>query len=287
MAFSVSGPHVVGIAGLGPLGEVVRDYFEQSGALARAVHVQQGTGAALINDADVVFICAPPVYRPRIGLDDSELEATVSALDGSKVIVIMSALQPGMTEAYQSRYPQHCFLVNPPFSRQAHLRDDFLRPDQQIVGYTAQSRHLAESIVSLLPIAAYTQIVPAREAEMTKLMTSTFLALKVIFANEVFDVCSALDVDYEVVREAVAADTRIGASHLDVLGGGYRGYGGAGLPRDVKSLLELGGRLGVPLRVLSTADQVNASFLPPGEAPALQPIPITPDDDNQADERAA
>ena len=289
MSFSASGTDVIGVAGLGPLGEAVRDYFERSGAPVRAFDPQRGIGSAEgINEADAVFLCLPTSFRPRVGLDDGALEEAVSLLDDAKVAVIMSTLLPGMTEAYQYRYPQHCFLINPSFAREAHLRTDFLRPDRQVVGYTAQSRHLAEAVVSLLPKAPFMQIVPAREAEMTKCMTNAFLAIKVTFANEMFDLCSALDIDYSFVREAVAADPRIGASHLDVLEGGYRGYGGKSLPRDVKALLEQAERLGVPLRVLNIADQVNASFLPPGEAPVLRPVPIDPNhDDDLTDERAA
>lgn len=289
MSFGASGTDVIGVAGLGPLGEAVRDYFERSGAPVGAVDLRRGIGSPdAINEADIVFLCLPTSFRPRTGLDDAALEEGVSVLDGAKVAVIMSTLLPGMTEAYQYRYPQHCFLYNPSFAREAHLPAEFLRLDRQLIGYTAQSRHLSEAVVSLLPKAPFTQIVASREAEMAKCMTNAFLAIKVTFANEMYDLCSALDADYGLVREWVAADARIGGSHLDVLADGYRGYGGTALPRDVKSLLHEAESLGMPLRVLSSADQVNASFLPPGDAPSLRPVPIDPNgDDDLADERAA
>ncbi len=283
---------VVGIVGLGPAGEAVRDHIERRRPPLRVYDANRGLGSEReINEADVVFICVPTQYRAQSGFDDSALEQAVSVLEGSKVIVIRSAVLPGTTEAYQYRYPQHCFLVNPDFLRQAHARIDFLRPDRQIIGYTAQSRHLAESVLAMLPAAPYTRIMAAREAELTKYMTNAFLALKVTFANEIFDLSSALDIDYEVVRDAVAADPRIGPAHLDVLEDGYRGYAGRALPQDVKALLGLGERLKVPLRLLHTADRVNASFLPPGdEVPTLRslsPVPNGDGPDAEMDERAA
>jgi UDPglucose 6-dehydrogenase len=294
MAFSVSGNDVIGVIGLGPLGAGVRDHFERSGARVRALELHNGVGSVdAINEADIVFLCLPTSFRPRVGLDDQALDEAVSALEGGKVVVIMSTLLPGMTEAYQYRYPQHCFLYCPSFAREAHLRTDFLRPDCQLVGYTARSRHLSEAVLALLPSAPFRQIAPSREAEMAKCMSSAFLAIKVTFANEMHDLCSALDVDYGLVREAISADPRIGASHLDVLADGYRGYGGTALPRDVKALLHEAESLGVPLRVLGIADQVNASFLPPTDRPDLRIVPIEPDghdpdgDDGLADERAA
>ena len=59
------------------------------------------------------------------------------------------------------------------------------------------------------------------------------------------------------MRDIVAADERIGASHMDVLDGGYRGYGGKCLPKDSKALLDLARSVGLDLAVLSAADEVN------------------------------
>lgn len=292
MSLSKNGNNTIGIMGLGVVGDAVHHHFERLGYPLRLYDPYRGLGSErAINQAELIFICVPTPYRPHSGFDDSALEDAVSLLDGSKVIVIKSTVLPGTTEAYQFRYSQHCFLFNPEFLRQVYARTDFLQPDRQVIGYTAQSHHLAESVLSILPPAPFTRIMVAREAEMTKYMTNGFLALKVTFANELFDLSSALDIDYDVVREAVAADRRIGPSHLDVFDGGYRGYGGKCLPKDMKALLDLADRLRVPLRLLRTAERVNATLLPPSdESPALHPLSSSTNvegDQTQADERAA
>lgn len=61
----------------------------------------------------------------------------------------------------------------------------------------------------------------AKEAEMVKYMANSFSALKVVFANEFYDLCQRLGVDYDKVKEGMAKDPRIGKSHLDVLHEGY------------------------------------------------------------------
>jgi UDPglucose 6-dehydrogenase len=289
---SLSSNPVIGIMGLGVVGDAVHHYYERRQHSMRVYDPGRGLGtAASINEAEVVFVCVPTPFMPDRGFDDSALESAVSLLTGSKVVIIKSTVLPGTTEAYQARYSQHCFLFNPEFLRQAHARTDLIRPDRQVLGYTAQSRHLAESVMAMLPSAPYMRSMGAREAEMTKYMTNSFLALKVTFANEMYDLASALDVDYDVVRESVAADLRIGSSHLDVLEGGYRGYGGKCLPKDTKALLELGDRIGVPMRLLRTADRVNASLLPPGDGPAplflLEPSPGEAEPEIPDDELAA
>jgi UDPglucose 6-dehydrogenase len=289
-----NGKTVVGIMGVGVVGDAVRSYFEKTNVSLRLYDPGRGLGSLEeINQAQVVFLCVPTPYHGSRGFDDSAVEDAVSRLEGSKVVVIKSTVLPGTTEAYQVRYSQHCFLFNPEFLREVSAREDFLQSDRQLVGYTAQSRHLAEWVLGLLPKAPYARVMGAREAEMTKYMTNTFLALKVTFANEIYDLCAGLDIDYEHVRDAVAADARIGASHLSVMDAGYRGYGGKCLPKDTKALLQLSDRMGVPLRLLRTADRVNETLLPPSAG--QEPLPIRPSliaigtdaDASEAEERVA
>ncbi|MCH7766101.1 MAG: methyltransferase domain-containing protein, partial [Acidobacteria bacterium] len=122
--------------------------------------------------ADLIFICVPTPYQAGTGFDASALEDAFGRIDGSKVIVIKSTVLPGTTESFQVRYPQHRFLFNPEFLRQDYARAEFLKPDRQIVGYCAESRHLAESVLSLLPDAPYRRVMLAKEAELTKYMAN-------------------------------------------------------------------------------------------------------------------
>lgn len=252
----------IGIIGVGVVGDALRHYFESLGREVRLFDPYKGLGTlAEVNDAELVFLCVPTPYRRWRGYDGRAVEEAVAELRGEKVVVIKSTVLPGTTDALQRRYHQHHFLFNPEFLREASARGDFLRPNRQIVGYTEQSRPLAEEVLRLLPPAPYARVMPAAEAEMAKYMTNTFLALKVIFANEIFDVCAALGVDYDVVREAAAADPRIGPSHLAVFDSGYRGYAGKCLPKDTKALLDLAASLEVPMHTLRIADRVNDALL--------------------------
>ncbi|MCH7811015.1 MAG: UDP-glucose/GDP-mannose dehydrogenase family protein [Chloroflexi bacterium] len=293
MSLSKNGQPIIGIVGLGVLGGATHSYFEGQGYALRVFDPYKGHDDERgLNEAEVIFICVPTPYRPGAGFDDSALEDAISRLASSKVVVIKSTVLPGTTEAYQFRYSQHCFLFNPEFLRTATAREDFVQPDRQIVGYCAQSRHLAEELLAMLPAAPFQRIMVAREAELTKYMTNSFLALKVTFGNELFDLATALDIDYDVVREAVSADERIGPSHLSVLQDNYRGYGGKCLPKDTKALMDLADRLDVPLRLLRTADRINATLLPPSELPpaTLHPLPVSSNGDREemeSEEQAA
>jgi UDPglucose 6-dehydrogenase len=257
-----SGGEGLGIMGVGVVGGAMRAYFEGGGRHVALYDRDKGLGSlAVVDQASTVFMCVPTPYTPGRGFDDSALAAAVGALSGSKTIVIKSTVLPGTTERYQLRFPKHRFLFNPEFLREASAVEDFAHPDRQIVGCTPNSEAVAEQVMALLPAAPYSRVVPARAAELAKYMANAFLAIKVTFANEMYDLASLLGTDYDAVRDAVAVDERIGPSHLDVLHDGYRGYGGKCLPKDTKSLLDLAREHGVALRLLEAADRVNDLLL--------------------------
>jgi len=253
-----NGHPVIGIMGLGVVGGAARAYFESRGHHLRLYDPYLGLGSAReVNEAHVVFICVPTPHREGGGFDLSVVQEAIDVLESGRTVVIKSTVLPGTTDALQSRYPGHRMLFNPEFLREATAQQDFALPDRQVVGYTEAGRAAADEVMSLLPRAPFMRVVTAAEAEMAKYMANAFLAVKVSFANEVYDLCGALGIDYDAVRPLVAADARIGPSHLDVFHGGYRGYGGKCLPKDTRSLMELAGAVGVDLRLLGAAHEVN------------------------------
>ena len=74
----------------------------------------------------------------------------------------------------------------------------------------------------------------ARAAELCKYMENSFLATKVAFVNQFFDIASALDVDFNELRRLWLSDRRIGESHSDVAI--ERGFAGRCLPKDLLAL---------------------------------------------------
>ncbi len=248
---------VVGVVGLGVVGSAVATWFERQGRRVVVYDPPKGFDEPnVLREADVVFVCVPTPYGEH-GYDGSALEAAVDAIPPGPAIVVKSTVLPGTTERLQAEHADRVFLFNPEFLRERTAEEDFVRPDRQIVGYTGRSRPYAEALLASLPAAPYARIMPATDAELVKYMTNAFLALKVVFANQFYDLCERLGADYDLVREGAAADPRIGPSHLDVLDGGERGYGGKCLPKDMKALIDFATTLGVPLRLLRTADALN------------------------------
>jgi UDPglucose 6-dehydrogenase len=76
--------------------------------------------------------------------------------------------------------------------------------------------------------------------------------MKVSFANEMYQICQGLDIDYDKVIEYAKYDNRLGHSHWSVPGpDGDFGFGGHCFPKDVAALIYLADSLGVTSTMLN------------------------------------
>ena len=252
----------IGIIGVGMVGGALRRYFEKKGV--RLFLYDEGKNLSSleeVNQADVIFICVPTPFNKEKGFDLSCLEKTGQNIKGQKIVVIKSTVWPGTTEKFQKKHPQHKFLFNPEFLVEEKADEGMQNPDRQIIGYTENSRDVSEEILRILPRAPFEKIIPATEAEMVKYFGNTFLSTKVIFGNQIYELCQKLGIDYEIVRESASADKRIGPSHLDVRHGGYFGYGGKCLPKDIRALIQFADKNGIDLKLHKAVEEINNQLM--------------------------
>jgi len=171
----------------------------------------------LIPACDIVFVAVPTPTTPT-GFDDSIVQSAIALVGEGKVAVIKSTVLPGTTQKIQALYPNTFVLHSPEFLAEATAAYDSAHPTRNIVGMpkdTARHRAHAAQVLKVLPPAPFELICSSNESELIKYTNNTVLAMKVIFINLVYDLAQRLEVDYDVVRDAVGADPRIGRSHLD------------------------------------------------------------------------
>ena len=253
----------IAVVGIGWVGGAVARYFQDAGLEPLLYDPPKGLGRPEdLAGADVFFLCLPTPFDPaKGGFDLSYVEQVLPLIPAGRIVVIKSTVLPGSLDDLQRRFPGHRLMFNPEFLREKTADQDFRHPDRQIVGYTEQSRAAAETVLALLPPAPFVRVIRSTEAEMVKYFGNAFLALKVVFANQVFDLCAKLGIDYDQVRDCAAADPRIGPSHLDVRCDGYRGYGGHCFPKDVRAFIQLGDRLGIDLGLMKTCEGINNGLI--------------------------
>jgi len=253
-----------GIVGVGMVGGAMRLYLEKKEGLELFLYDKGRSLGSLqeVNQAELIFICVPtPYLKDGKGFDLSFVEESLSMLNGEKVVVIKSTVMPGTTERLQQKYPQHKILMNPEFLTEETADQDMSYPDRQIVGYTEKSQDVAGDVMQLLPLAPFERVLPATEAEMVKYFGNTWFSVKVSFANQMYDLCQKLGIDYDGMVEAAAADKRIGRTHLNIFHKGYRGYGGKCLPKDIKALIQLADSQGVDLKLHKITEEINNELM--------------------------
>jgi len=253
----------IGIVGVGIVGGAVAHYFKSAGHMVFLYDKYKSIGSSeQVNRSDIIFVCVPTPFIKKKGFDLSSVEDVFKVIKGKKIIVIKSTVWPGTTEKFQKKYTQHKILFNPEFLSEASADKDMQYPDVQVVGYTKKSRLVAKEILRILPKAPFQKIIRAAEAEMFKYFHNVHGALKVVFANQMYNLCQALKIDYDVIKECAAASKHILTdTYLNIWHGGYRGYGGSCFPKDVRTLIQLGDSAGVNLELLKIFEKINNQLM--------------------------
>ncbi len=249
----------IGVIGAGMVGGATIRYFESIKSPVVVYDPFKGfTDKTVLEQADFIFICVPTPYEEASGgFSLTYVRDALSITPHGKIVVIKSTVLPGSTEALQKEYPEVKILFNPEFLTEESADQDMRFPDRQVIGYTKESYGVSADLMLLLPLAPFGRIMPATEAEMVKYYANTWFSTKVVFANQMYDVCEKMGINYDTVKESAAADKRIGRSHLDIFHKGARGYGGKCLPKDTRAMIQLGERIGAPQDLLKAVEQIN------------------------------
>lgn len=165
------------------------------------------------------------------------------------------------------------YVSNPEFLREGTALFDTLYFDRIVVG--GDDQHALEEVLDLYrklelhrdEISKLASVengttdgkyiaTHLNSAELIKVTSNAFLALKISFANSIAKLSDAVDADVVEVMDAVGADKRIGRAFLNA----GRGYGGGCFPKDVSGLIASSLEHGVDMEIMQAAQVVNLSM---------------------------
>lgn len=268
----------VSIIGLGMVGEPLRKWFEEVNGYKRGRDLfcydadPKKTYHDDVNKADVVFVAVPTPPNHDGSCNTSIIESVVPQIKDGKIIIIKSTVEPGTVQRLQDKYPKKRFIFNPEFLTESQSWEDFLSPDRQIISTTSKSESDAVEVLNLLPrknfIRPWTsdyskKSVNTTEAEMGKYASNVFGFIKVAYGNILADLSHAMTlkyatekkklvVNYDNIKDLIAADLRIGPAWLNVNHGNYCGAGGYCFPKDMNAFISFANSLAKDLEKKKT-----------------------------------
>ena len=161
------------------------------------------------------------------------------------IVAIRSTVLPGTNEKVGEIIAEASGLVrgkdftivsNPEFLREGTSVKDYFNPPLTLVGTDMPE---AESVFREIykGIEAEFICTDIRVAEMMKYVNNTYHALKIVFGNEVGNICKELNIDSHKVMEIFCKDKQLNISPYYFKPG--FAYGGSCLPKDMKALKTL------------------------------------------------
>lgn len=211
----------------------------------------------------IIFCVNPPVVDS--GEVDTggllELAATVArSMPGYRLFINKGACPPGTATALEAIFRANTkqpfdVIVNPDFLKAGKAIDDFMQPDRVVVGCEdVRVQELIREIYSpFLRTGRPILFMSQTSAEMSKYATTAMLASRISMMNQLADICSAVGANVSEVREAIAADDRIGSTFLFP----GLGFGGVHLPGDVDACIRFAETHGVDAELIKAVKGVN------------------------------
>jgi UDPglucose 6-dehydrogenase len=227
----------------------------------------------------IVFVCLPAPTLADKSVDISLITGVFSglaAIEYNRLVVLKSTLPPTaandlyITYGNDSSVNKHGplnYIYSPEFLRQDSWAEDALDPTRIIL---AGPPHLCDQLVeyykrhSHVSTDTYYQKLGTdyTAAALAKYAINTFLATKVVFMNQLYQLYADItgsaptEFEWQAIVNVLIEDPRMGTSHFNVPGAGKQfGYGGACFPKDVSAMI--GFDANNRMSLLAAAEEAN------------------------------
>jgi GDP-mannose 6-dehydrogenase len=248
------------------IGELVRAMVA-AGRLRATVDAQDA-----VERSSVSLLCVGTPSRPNGSIDLTYVERVCTQIGevlrskpSRHTVVLRSTVLPGTIdtvvipalEAASGKVAGRDFGVcmNPEFLREGTSIQDFDDPPFTLIGTNdCVAADVVRSLYTHID-GAGVHVTAPRVAEMVKYACNSFHGLKVAFANELGNVCKALDVDSHEVMRLFCEDTKLNIS-AKYLRPGFA-FGGSCLPKDLRAITYRAKQLDVETPLLAAILESN------------------------------
>ena len=243
----------IGIAGYGYVGQAheaaLKDYHEiliRDPALGHYADLQH---------ADAIIVCVSTPANDDGSCDCSNVYDIVSNAPPVPIL-IKSTISIEGWDLIRTEFVKSNLTFSPEFLRAETALEDFKNTKHFMMGGDNVGLWSGVYIKAMGNISISNS--PVAELILIKYFRNAFLATKVAFFNEMYDLCQATDLDYKTVSWLVGQDPRIGNSHTEVTE--QRGFGGHCFPKDMSALLYTADNNNTKLGLINQAINYNSTI---------------------------
>lgn len=235
----------VAVIGYGYVGKGVYDFFRDNfETIFFDPHVEGSAEKEEINKCDLGVVSVPTPMGEDGACDLSIIEETLAWLE-TPLVLIKSTIPPGTTKSLVEKTGKKiCFSPEYmgeggyfiPFWKYADPRDMKKHNFQIIGGEKETASKIADFFVRVMGPDARFHLTDSTTAELVKYMENAFIATKVMFCNEFYNIAESFGVEYKELRELWLLDERMGRMFSAVFPDA-RGFAGKCLPKDVNAIV--------------------------------------------------
>lgn len=163
---------------------------------------------------DIAFICVDTPLTENNELDITEVKNAILEND-SEIYVIKSTCPLGTVEQLKKETGKR-ILFSPEYYGGTQHCNNF-EFDFTILGGDKQDGvEVIQALQHCYDGRHQFRITDSKTAELVKFMENSFLATKISFCNQFFNICENNNISYEELRELFILDKRLGESHTFV-----------------------------------------------------------------------
>ena len=243
----------IGIAGYGYVGQAheaaLKDYHEILISDPALGHY------ANLKHADAIIVCVSTPQHTSGSCNVNNVYEVIAEAPPVPIL-IKSTISIEGWDIIRTDFASANLTFSPEFLRAESALEDFENTKDFIMG----GDNVAFWADILITALGNINVSSAGVAELilTKYFRNSFLATKVAFFNEIYDLCNALDTDYSTVAKLIGHDPRIGHSHTKVTK--ERGFGGHCFPKDTSAIITTAKNNKQTLTILEQAIESNKNL---------------------------
>tara|TARA_B110000003_G_C16631420_1_gene526787 strand:- start:1341 stop:2162 length:822 start_codon:yes stop_codon:yes gene_type:complete len=253
----------IGIIGQGFVGNAIYQKFKQFYKVFTYDKISSLSNSSfeeLTKKSEIIFVCVPTPMNNDGSCNIKLVSEVLSKLNkvSKAIVVVKSTVLPGTIEEFNNQFVNINIVFNPEFLTERNAVEDFNNQNRIILGGPRPATTKLVQLYSSVFPKAHIIKTGSTHAEMIKYFTNCFLASKVAFANEMYELCGSLDLDFDKVVEYATLDKRLGSSHWAVPGpDGDFGFGGHCFPKDLSAIIKMTDDFGTVNNILKSVKKTN------------------------------